>query len=171
VVYWLHLLTCALGAMASHDTAYCAHACAAVHHDQQLSLLGSCCYPARPVLEYPHSSHTAALTHPHSSHIAALTHPPLHVRAPGARQHLEKGHAAYTLKQVAKHRAVAQRGGNPCSINDVQAFIAVKFHDKGHMDFQPGSGPGHDTSWIQVRLPAGLPVLLVPQHGCAPGCV
>jgi hypothetical protein len=84
---------------------------------------------------------------------ALSMHLPLH-STPGARQHLEKGHSAYMLKQVAKHRTVAQRGGNPARTSDVQAFIAVKFVDKGHMDFQPSpnsnSGPGHDTSWIQV---------------------
>jgi hypothetical protein len=50
--------------------------------------------------------------------------------------------------QVSKHRAQAQRGGNPSQLHDVQAFLAVKFRDKGHLDFQQQGG--HDTSWIQV---------------------
>lgn len=49
---------------------------------------------------------------------------------------------------IHRHKAAAQRGGDPDPVKEIQAFIQVKFGPKGPLDFQaPG---GHDTSWIQV---------------------
>lgn len=66
----------------------------------------------------------------------------------GARRHLEKGHAAHVRATIHRHKAHAQRGGDPDLLKEVQSFIQVKFSSKGPFDFQqPG---GTDTAWLQV---------------------
>lgn len=57
---------------------------------------------------------------------------------------------------ISRHRSTAQRGADPDPLRDVQAFLSVKFRDRGTLDLA-GQG-GIDTSWAQVyfALRAGL---------------
>lgn len=67
----------------------------------------------------------------------------------GGRQHLEAGFANHMTGVISRHRSTAQRGADPDPLRDVQAYLAVKFRDKGLLDIQaPG---GIDTTWTQVR--------------------
>jgi hypothetical protein len=50
---------------------------------------------------------------------------------------------------ISRHRATAQRGADPHPLRDVQAFLLVKFRDRGPLDLS-GAG-GVDTSWAQVN--------------------
>lgn len=51
--------------------------------------------------------------------------------------------------QVNRNRAAAQRGADPDPLRDVQAYIMVKYKDKGPLDLVAGPG-GLDTTWAQV---------------------
>lgn len=66
----------------------------------------------------------------------------------GGRNHLQSGFAAHMRSVVSRHRSTAQRGADPDPLRDVQAYLAVKFRDKGLLDITaPG---GVDTTWAQV---------------------
>jgi nuclear pore complex protein Nup93 len=66
----------------------------------------------------------------------------------GGRNHLQSGFAAHMRGVVSRHRSTAQRGADPDPLRDVQAYLAVKFRDKGLLDITaPG---GVDTTWAQV---------------------
>ncbi|WIA20104.1 hypothetical protein OEZ85_005959 [Tetradesmus obliquus] len=67
----------------------------------------------------------------------------------GGRNHLQSGFAAHMRSVVSRHRSTAQRGADPDPLRDVQAYLAVKFRDKGLLDITaPG---GVDTTWAQFR--------------------
>ncbi|KAI8465435.1 MAG: Nup93/Nic96-domain-containing protein [Monoraphidium minutum] len=66
----------------------------------------------------------------------------------GGRAHLSKLFARHVRNTISKHRAVAQRGGDPDKLRDIQAYLSVKFKDRGPLDFQQAGG--QDTSWVQV---------------------
>jgi hypothetical protein len=70
------------------------------------------------------------------------------LRLQGGRNHLQSGFAAHMRGVVSRHRSTAQRGADPDPLRDVQAYLAVKFRDKGLLDITaPG---GVDTTWAQV---------------------
>eukprot|EP00878_Enallax_costatus_P026786 GHUV01028785.1.p1 GENE.GHUV01028785.1~~GHUV01028785.1.p1 ORF type:complete len:713 (+),score=229.05 GHUV01028785.1:118-2256(+) len=74
----------------------------------------------------------------------------------GGRKHLENGFSNHMTGVISRHRSTAQRGADPDPLRDVQAYLAVKFRDKGTLDIQaPG---GLDTTWTQVyyALRAGM---------------
>ncbi|KIZ06517.1 hypothetical protein MNEG_1431 [Monoraphidium neglectum] len=64
----------------------------------------------------------------------------------GGRAHLSKLFARHVRNTISKHRAVAQRGGDPDQMRD--AYLSVKFKDRGPLDFQQAGG--QDTAWVQV---------------------
>lgn len=68
--------------------------------------------------------------------------------AAGARRHLERGHAAHVRSTISRYKLAAERGADPDSLREVQAYIQVKFRDRGPLDF--ASPNGLDTSWIQL---------------------
>lgn len=73
---------------------------------------------------------------------------------------------------VSRHRSTAQRGADPDPLRDVQAYLAVKFRDKGLLDITaPG---GIDTTWTQVGTygMAGrwIPGTCSNRHSCCPAC-
>ncbi len=49
---------------------------------------------------------------------------------------------------ISRHRGAAQRGADPDPLRDVQAYVAVRFRDRGTLDLQAAGGM--DTSWSQV---------------------
>eukprot|EP00879_Flechtneria_rotunda_P017063 GHRR01017870.1.p1 GENE.GHRR01017870.1~~GHRR01017870.1.p1 ORF type:complete len:730 (+),score=267.93 GHRR01017870.1:831-3020(+) len=66
----------------------------------------------------------------------------------GGRNHLQAGFAVHMRGVISRHRSAAQRGADPDQLRDVQAYLAVRFRDKGTLDLQaPG---GLDTTWAQV---------------------
>lgn len=66
----------------------------------------------------------------------------------GARKHLERGHQQHVRATIARYRLAAERGADPDQLREVQAYVQVKFRERGALDFmQPG---GLDTSWIQL---------------------
>ncbi|KXZ50944.1 hypothetical protein GPECTOR_14g190 [Gonium pectorale] len=68
--------------------------------------------------------------------------------AAGARAHLERGHAAHVRATIARYKLLAERGPDPDALREVQAYVQVKFRDRGPLDFaSPG---GMDTSWVQL---------------------
>jgi hypothetical protein len=72
----------------------------------------------------------------------------------GGRNHLQSGFAAHMRGVVSRHRSTAQRGADPDPLRDVQAYLAVKFRDKGLLDITaPG---GVDTTWAQVRCGSAI---------------
>ena len=61
---------------------------------------------------------------------------------------MEAGFAHHMRSVISRHRSTAQRGADPDPLREVQAYLAVKFQDKGVLDTQaPG---GVDTTWTQV---------------------
>lgn len=68
----------------------------------------------------------------------------------GCRKHLEAGFANHMTSVISRHRSTAQRGADPDPLRDVQAFLAVKFRDKGVLDINATGGI--DTTWTQVII-------------------
>ncbi|EFJ49173.1 hypothetical protein VOLCADRAFT_120776, partial [Volvox carteri f. nagariensis] len=66
----------------------------------------------------------------------------------GARKHLEDGHQRHMRTTITRYKLVAERGPDPDSLRDVQAYVQVKFRDRGPLDFATPNGM--DTSWIQL---------------------
>lgn len=66
----------------------------------------------------------------------------------GARNHLERGHAGHIRTAITRHRLLAERGGDPDTLREVQAYIQVKHSSHAPFDFQQIGG--QDTSWLQV---------------------
>ncbi|GLC39227.1 hypothetical protein PLESTM_000866000 [Pleodorina starrii] len=66
----------------------------------------------------------------------------------GARKHLEEGHQRHMRATITRYKLVAERGPDPDSLRDVQAYVQVKFRDRGPLDFAAPNGM--DTSWIQL---------------------
>ncbi|GFR48472.1 hypothetical protein Agub_g10163, partial [Astrephomene gubernaculifera] len=68
----------------------------------------------------------------------------------GARAHLERGHQAHMRATISRYKLVAERGSDPDALREVQAYVQVKFRDRGPLDFSASSGGGLDTSWVQL---------------------
>ncbi len=45
--------------------------------------------------------------------------------AAGARRHLERGHAAHVRSTISRYKLAAERGADPDSLREVQAYIQV----------------------------------------------
>ncbi|KAG2493502.1 hypothetical protein HYH03_008318 [Edaphochlamys debaryana] len=68
--------------------------------------------------------------------------------AAGARKHLERGFRAHVRSTIARYKLAAERGADPDFLREVQAYVQVKFRDRGPLDFAAPNGL--DTSWVQL---------------------
>ncbi|GIL76174.1 hypothetical protein Vretimale_5759 [Volvox reticuliferus] len=66
----------------------------------------------------------------------------------GARKHLEEEFQHHVRTTITRHKMQAERGADPDPLREVQAFIQVKFRDRGPLDFAAPNGM--DTSWVQL---------------------
>ena len=66
----------------------------------------------------------------------------------GAKSYLEKGHARHILEVIRQNPAIASLGGNTSNRAKVQAFLRVKYRDRGALDFDKMGGV--DTTWQQI---------------------
>ncbi|KAG2437935.1 hypothetical protein HXX76_005551 [Chlamydomonas incerta] len=70
--------------------------------------------------------------------------------AAGARKHLERGFKSHVRSTISRYKLAAERGADPDYLREVQAYVQVKFRDRGALDFAAPGGAGMDTSWIQL---------------------
>ena len=87
----------------------------------------------------------------------------------GARSHLQAGFLRYMHGQVNRNRGAAQRGADPDPLRDVQAYIMVKYKDKGPLDLVAGPG-GLDTTWAQVHISNTTRVFIVGKERALKSC-
>ncbi|GBG69349.1 hypothetical protein CBR_g4043 [Chara braunii] len=71
----------------------------------------------------------------------------------GARKHLEMGHEKHLLDLIQSHANWAGLGGSTGNLQRVRAFLRVRLHDQGPLDFDVKDSqrqPPLDTTWHQI---------------------
>ena len=65
-----------------------------------------------------------------------------------ARRHLERDYATYVNEEIEQHPQLAMLGGSPSRLQQIRAFLRIRFSDKGALDFDVAGGI--DTFWHQL---------------------
>ena len=65
-----------------------------------------------------------------------------------ARRHLERDYATYVNEEIDHHPQLAMLGGSPSRLQQIRAFLRIRFSDKGALDFDVAGGI--DTFWHQL---------------------
>ncbi|QDZ20810.1 Nup93/Nic96 nucleoporin [Chloropicon primus] len=65
-----------------------------------------------------------------------------------ARRHLERDYATYVNEEIEHHPQLAMLGGSPSRLQQIRAFLRIRFSDKGALDFDMAGGI--DTFWHQL---------------------
>ena len=65
-----------------------------------------------------------------------------------ARRHLERDFATYVSEEIENHPQLAMLGGSPSRLQQIRAFLRIRFSDKGALDFDMAGGI--DTFWHQL---------------------